>query len=296
MRIGILGCGYLGCAISERLVGDGHDVIGVRRSTEGLSAIEATGAHAKQGDLRDPTSLETLPALDALVITAGTGGGDAKATRRLAVEGVQTAIEQFGSRPNPPARLVYTSTTGVYGDHNGAWVDEQTRLAPSAAKTAVYAEAELMCREISSRYEIEPIIARLGGIYGPERYRIDRYLDRPIVPGYRNLIHREDCAGAISRFITQGAAGFELINVVDDEPVERTTFVKWLAEKVGQSPPPTMDSDEYRRKENPSLAALRRLNESKRCDNSRLHRTGYELQYPNFRAGYASAIPDFVAE
>ena len=130
MTVVVLGCGYVGLELSRQLTGEGHDVVGVRRSDEGLTAVEATGASAVQADVTDPDALTAVPDADALVFAASSGGRGAEAARRVYVEGLETVIEQFGARENPPDRLVYTSSTGVYGDHGGDWVDESTPLDP----------------------------------------------------------------------------------------------------------------------------------------------------------------------
>lgn len=287
MRVAILGCGYIGLALARELLGDDHRVVGVRRSEEGLSEVAEIGARSVHADLTEPDTLEAIPAVDAIVFTASSGGADARGTRELVVDGLEATLEHFAARSRTPDRVVYTSTTGVYGDHQGAWVNETGLLAPNSPKSAVYAEAELVCRETAERLDIEPVIARLGGIYGQDRYRIERYLERPVVPGYRNLIHRQDVAGALRHFVTHGANGHRLVNVVDDEPVQRREFVDWLATQVGVRPPPTADRESLSSR---SRSSLRRLTASKRCDNTRLREIGYDLQYPTFREGYARAV------
>lgn len=293
MDVLVLGCGYVGCAMAERLLDDGHTVAGVRRSAAGRDAVEETGAIAVQADLTDPASLADVSSPDVLVIAASSGGGDALATRSLLVEGVREAIDFFGSRKHVPERVVYTSTTGVYGNWDGAWVNEATPLAPTAPKTAVLAEAELAVREGAHRIGASPIVARCGGIYGPGRYRIQSSLSRVTYPGYRNLIHRSDAAGALARLSVQGTGGHEIVNVVDDEPIERRDFVAWLADAVGEPAPPTGELDDLFDDPDRSVTSIRRLWESKRVSNGRLRELGYEFQYPTFREGYAPAVRDY---
>ena len=293
MRIAILGCGYVGCSLAERLVESDHTVYGIRRSSDRRGAIEATGAEAVVADMTDPASLAAIPSVDGVVIAVSTGGADAATTRSVLVDGLTDAIRTFASRPNPPERVVYTSTTGVYGNHDDEWVDETTDLAPGSSKTAVFAEAELVCRSVANQHDIDPVVARLGGVYGPDRYRISSTLSRPIYPGYRNLIHRDDAGGALAQFVTEGAGDHDTVLVVDNEPVRRTEFVHWIAAEVGQSPPEQADPASLLDDPDRSPASIRRLRESKRCDNSRLRRLGYELDYPTFREGYATAVREY---
>jgi nucleoside-diphosphate-sugar epimerase len=126
MEVAILGCGYVGLAVGRRLREGGHRVIGVRRSSDGLDTLRRAGLEAMQADVTEPASLEGIPSVDALVFAASTGGGGASAARRVYVEGLENVISVFGGRPEPPGRLLYTSSTGVYGDHGRRWVDEET--------------------------------------------------------------------------------------------------------------------------------------------------------------------------
>ena len=97
MRVGVLGCGYVGCELARQLVSD-HDVVGVRRSADGLDAVRATGAKAVQADVTDSDALASVPDVDALVFAASSGGRGAAAAERVYVDGLRTAIEAFGSR------------------------------------------------------------------------------------------------------------------------------------------------------------------------------------------------------
>lgn len=288
--IAILGCGYVGIELCEQLVAGGHEPIGIRRSAAGLQAVAATDATPMQGDVTDAGSLGSIPDVDALIFAASSGGRDAEAARRVYVDGLRTVIEHFGERAHPPQQLIYTSSTGVYGDHHGDWVDEETPIAPASPKTEVLAEAERITREVAPAYGIHGIVARVAGIYGPDRYRLERYLDGPVTAGYRNTIHRVDVAGAIAHFLTHGAGGQDLVLVTDDEPVDRWTFADWLAEQVGVDPPPKRTVADRLADADLSARTRRRLSTAKRCDNARLRGLGYDLAYPTFREGYREAI------
>ena len=290
MQVGIIGCGYVGLALAQKLLENGHEVVGARRSQSGLESIAATGATPIAVDLTDPDTFRALPAVDVIIITASTTGLDATASRVLLVDGVTALLDAFGNREQVPDRAILTSTTGVYGQQNGEWVDEQTPVAPASSKLTAYVEAEHAFRESATSHNIEPIVARLGGIYGPGRYRIDSYVSRPVYPGYRNLIHRADAAGALACFVEEGTMDHETVLVVDNEPVDRITFVKWLADQMGTEMPPEKSRQELREDTDRSAASKRRLLESKRCDNTLLRTIGYEFQYPTFRDGYEAAI------
>jgi len=289
-RVVILGCGYIGIELGRQLTDAGHEVIGVRRSEAGCESITDAGFEAHQADLTDPEGIEGLPAADWLVFAASSGGRNAEAARRIYVEALDSVIEQFGKRESPPDRLVYTSSTGVYGDHDGAWVDESTPLEPTTEKTHVLVEAERIAREKSAEYGIDGTVARFSGLYGPDRYRLERYIEGPVTEGYLNMVHREDAAGAITSLLTHDRARDEAVLVTDDEPVDKWTFADWLADECGVESPPKRTKKERLTDDGLSAAARRRILTSKRCSNEKLRELGYSLRYPTFREGYRAAV------
>ncbi|MBV0901469.1 SDR family oxidoreductase [Haloarcula salina] len=290
-RVAILGCGYVGLELGRQLR-DEHEVVGVRRSDEGVARIEDAGFDGVRADVTDPDSLSAVPDADWLVFAASSGGRGADAAREVYVDGLETAIDHFWSREDAPERLVYTSSTGVYGDHGGAWVDEETPLDPQTEKTEVLAEAERVARERPTEYGGHGSVARFAGLYGPDRYRLERYLDGPVTAGYLNMVHRDDAAGAVRFLLTEGRRE-EGVLVVDDEPVEKWAFADWLAEQCDVPFPPKQTTEE--RLDDPDLSetAKRRIQTSKRCSNDRLRSLGYEFAYPTFREGYRDAIRDY---
>ena len=285
MRAAVLGCGYVGLALGRLLREAGHDVTGVRRSDAGLRAVEDAGLRAVRADVTDADALADVPDADWLVFAASSGGRSAAAAREVYVDGLETTAEAFAARANPPERLVYTSSTGVYGDHGGDWVDETTALDPATERTRVLVEAEERARDAP----FDATVARFAGLYGPERYRLDRYLDGPVTEGWLNLVHRADAAGAVAHLLTTDRAREETVLVVDDEPVWRPTFAAWLADECGRDPPATRTVAD-RIDDDVSETAARRVRANKRCSNDRLHGYGYEFTHPTFRAGYRDAV------
>ncbi|WP_158057585.1 SDR family oxidoreductase [Halorussus halophilus] len=296
MNVVILGCGYVGLELGRQLTDAGHRAVGVRRSSDGIDAIEDAGFDAVQADVTDADSLEAVPDADHVVFAASSGGRDAAAAREVYVEGLRTAIEAFGVRENSPERFVYTSSTGVYGDHGGDWVDEATPLEPTTEKTEVLVEAEQVAREEPPEWGIDGTVARLAGIYGPDRTRLERYLDGPVTEGYLNMIHRDDAAGAIRFLLERDLARGEVVLVVDDEPVSKWTFADWLADECGVARPAKQTTEERLADEGLSERVRRRLLTSKRCSNERLRSLGYEFTYPTYKAGYRTAIDAYVGQ
>jgi len=293
MRVAVLGCGYVGLELCRQLTAAGHEVVGVRRSEEGLAAVESAGGSAVRADVTDPDSLTAVPDCDALVFAASSGGRGADAARRVYVEGLQMVIDHFGTRDSSPDRLVYTSSTGVYGDHGGDWVDETTPLDPTTEKTRVLAEAERVALEVAADAGIDGTVARFAGLYGPDRYRLERYLNGPVTDGYLNMVHRDDAAGTVAFLLTEDLAREEAVLVVDDEPVEKWVFADWLADECGVEQPPKRTKDERLADGDLSEAARRRIQTSKRCSNERLRELGYEFVHPTFRSGYHPAIESY---
>lgn len=283
-RVVILGCGYVGCELARRLE---DEVVGVRRSTTGLADVEAAGARAVRADITDAESLWAVPDPDRLIVAASAGGRDTDAARETYVDGLRTAIDHFTARSSPPDRVVYTSSTGVYGDHDGKWVDEETPLEPNTEREEILVEAERIARERPPS-GIDGTVARLGGLYGPGRYRLHRYLEGPVTAGHRNMIHRDDAAGAIQYLLETDRARDQVVNIVDDEPVEKHAFADWLSDACGESPPPKRSIED--RLEADEGTAGRRITADKRVSNDRLRALGYEFVYPTFRDGYLAAV------
>ena len=288
-RVAVLGCGYVGLELGRRLTPD-HDVVGVRRSADGVDRIERAGFDAVQVDVTDPDGLARVPDADVVVFAASSGGGGADAAREIYVDGLRTAIGAFGTRDQPPDRLIYTASTGVYGDHDGAWVDEDTPIEPTTEKTDVLAEAERIAREEAGSHGIDGTVARFAGLYGPDRYRLDRYLDGPVTAGYLNMVHRDDAAGSIRHLLETDAARDDTVLVVDDEPVSKHAFADWLADECDVPPPEKRTKAERLADGDLSEAVRRRIETSKRCANGKLRELGYEFTYPTYREGYRAAI------
>jgi nucleoside-diphosphate-sugar epimerase len=168
-------------------------------------------------------------------------------------------------------------------------VDEETPLDPTTPKTEVLVEAE----ETAFDAPFDATVARFAGLYGPERYRLERYLEGPVTEGYLNMVHRDDAAGAVAHLLETDAGRGEAVLVVDDEPVSKWTFADWLADECGRERPPKQTVEERLAAGDLSEAAERRLRTSKRCANDRLRGHGYELRYPTFREGYRAALAEF---
>jgi nucleoside-diphosphate-sugar epimerase len=289
MRVAILGCGYVGLALGVRLE-TATEVYGIRRSSGGLEAVEAAGLTAVEGDLTEPDSLAAVPDVDALVFAASAGGRGLDAARDTYVSGQRVAIEAFAERDDPPERYIYTSSTGVYGDHGGDWVDESTPVTPETDREEALRTAETVALDGAAAADMTPTVARLAGLYGPDRYRLRRYVEGPVTEGILNLCHRVDAARALAHLLRTGRAGGEVVTVVDDHPIDKWALADWLAEACGEPTPPKRTVSEAAAAGDLSEAAARRRRASKRCSNEKLRSLGFEPAYPTAYAGYLPAV------
>lgn len=288
-RVAVLGCGYVGLELARQLRGQ-YRVVGVRRSERGLARIRDLGVDAVGADLSDPDDMAALPEADVIVYAASTSGGEG--ARTIYTTALERTIRAYAARAHPPDRFVYTSSTGVYGDADGAWVDETTTIYPDTERQGILLDAEGLVLETAPAEGLDGTVVRFGGLYGPGRYRLDRYLDGPVTEGYLNLVHRDDAAGAVRFLLDTDTARNEVVNAVDTEPLEKWAFADWLASECGVQPPPKQTVEE-RLTGDVSPAAEHRIRANKRCSSEKLRKLGYDFSYPTAREGYRPAIQEF---
>ena len=274
MRVLVAGCGYVGIALGERLAAAGCAVFGLRRRVEGLPATLRPVA----ADLGDPATLGSLPPDLALVFyTAGAERGDEPAYRRAYVEGVRNLLAALGTQRGI-RRFLFASSTAVYAQAAGEWVDEASETAPTGFRGRILLEGETLVRA----GPFPATVLRLGGIYGPSRTRLLDELRAGrarFVPGrFTNRIHRDDAAGAFEHLARLPAAEHVYLGV-DCDPAEERVVYAWLADRLGAPPPRAVEA----------APSGRRVG-SKRCRNARLRTTGYRFRHPTFREGYAALL------
>jgi nucleoside-diphosphate-sugar epimerase len=183
--------------------------------------------------------------------------------------------------------VVYLSTVGVYGDHAGAWVDEQTPPRPDMVRSRERLAAEQAWQDFGARHGIPVAILRLAGIYGPGRnalVQVARGDARCIVkPGQVfNRIHVDDIAQAIDAALTQKASG--IFNVCDDEPCPPSDPLIFAAQLLGRAPPPEISFADAAPTMSP--LALSFWQDCRRVHNAKLKRElGVSLRYPSYREG-----------
>ena len=276
MRILIAGCGYVGSALGLLLASEGHTVFGLRRNTAALPS----GTTPVRADLSKPLPPDTLPTgLDAVVCAASPGGSSDEAYRAAYVDGPGNLISALQGQGIE--RLVLVSSTGVYGQKNGEWVDEASPTEPNGTSGRRLLEGEHLV--LGGPYPAT--VLRLGGIYGPGRTgMIERALRNPSPddgsPQYTNRIHRDDCAGALRHLLLIPTPDPVYLGV-DHEPADRRTIAKWLATRSGEDRSMSLNVDPPK---------IRPGRTNKRCSNERLLRSGYVFRYATFREGFTALL------
>jgi nucleoside-diphosphate-sugar epimerase len=278
-RVLIAGCGYVGSALAGRLLDRGDTVWGLKRRPRDLP----TGVTPIEADLAVARSLSDLPAdLDYVVYAASPSGVDDAHYRAAYVEGLARLLEALDRDGQSPVRVFLLSSTSVYEQSRGDWVDEESETAPRHFSGQRLLEAEGVLRD----GPFAATVLRLGGIYGPGRTRLlesvrqGRARYRKGAPRYTNRIHRDDVAAAIVHLMASDVTG-RLYLGVDDEPAEQAVVMRWLAGVLGAPEP---------RPEEKIGARDRSSRSNKRCRNTRLRESGYTFQYPTFREGYGAVI------
>ncbi|MBI4411378.1 MAG: SDR family oxidoreductase [Deltaproteobacteria bacterium] len=278
MKILIAGCGYVGSALAVRLLEEGHDVWGLKRHSAGLPL----GIKPVVADLACVDSLTSLPSnLDSVFYLASADAIDDSAYRAAYVDGIKNLVTAL--KGQTIRRFFFISSTRVYSQKNGEWVDEATATNPVTFAGQRLLEGE----QIALNAPWSATVVRFGGIYGPGRAGlIDRIREGKTIlkegpPVYTNRIHVDDCAAVLHHLMTLKSPA-DLYLAVDCEPAEQKEVYGWIAARLGV-PAPVVGKKE-------PTAYESRGESNKRCRNNRLLATGYKFLYPTFREGYGSLI------
>ncbi len=275
------GHGYSAQALGQLLTPDRWRIIGTTRTAEKASRLKAQGVEPVVWPGSDLSG-----ALDAathiLVSAAPTETGD-------------PVLEALGDRIAARAQNLtwvgYLSTTGVYGDHRGGWVDETTPLTPSTRRGRLRVAAETAWRQLADRAGLPLHIFRLAGIYGPGRGPFAKVRDgtarRIIKPGQVfSRIHVDDIAQVLAASIARPDPG-AIYNVCDDDPAPPQDVIAYAAELLNLPLPPEIAFDEA------DLSPMARsfYAESKRVRNDRIKEDlGVRLLNPDYRTGLAALL------
>ncbi len=278
MTILLAGCGDLGTEAGLRFHALGHRVVGWRRFPAKLpAAIEGAAA-----DLSAPHLPPVPEDTTAVVIAVAADSPSEEAYRAAYLDGVRHVLDAMERDRVQPERVLFVSSTAVYGDAGGGWVDESTPPAPGGFSGRVLVEAEQLLQERFSGTATTATSLRLGGIYGPGRTRlIDQVRSgSAVIPEdvrYTNRIHRDDAAAAIVHLATMPPQPAGIYVGVDNHPADLGTVLRFLAAEMGLPEPPVGDAGPAR-------------GGNKRCRNEQLHGTGFKFTFPSFREGYRDIL------
>jgi nucleoside-diphosphate-sugar epimerase len=273
----IVGCGYLGRRIAGKLLASGESVLGTTRNGAWAASLARIDVVPVVLDVLNLANVE-IPPFDRLVYCVGYDRTAGIPMRAVYVDGLKAFLDALN---RPVANIVYTSSTGVFGQDNGVWVDEDSATEPRHESGKVCLEAESVAREHGAT------IIRLAGLYGPGRIvrRVAILAGEPVVGSpdrYVNLIHIDDAATATIACLERGQPG-RTYHAVDDRPVTRRELYELTAQCLG-APAPTFQIPE------PGAASARE-DSDRRISNHRLKsELGLQLTYPDVTVGIPAAI------
>ena len=279
----VIGCGYLGGRVARRWLAAGDTVYAVTRRPDRAGAFEREGMAPIVADVTDRRSLD-FPQVDTVLFAVAHDATSAKNHAETHVTGLANALDAV--RPGV-RRLIYISTTGVYGDCQGTWVDEETECRPrrEAGKACLAAERLLEAHPLGRH----AVVLRLAGLYGPDRIprqdvlRAGEAIDAP-QHGYLNLIHVDDAVQAVLAAATVEAALPRCYLVADGNPPQRGEYYAELARLIGAPPPrfrsPDRDTPAYDR-----AAADKRISNARMLAELKL-----TLQYPSYCEGLRAIV------
>lgn len=283
----IVGCGYVGSRVALRHKACGDEVLAIVRSEGGVERMRAMGVRATVWDL-DSAPLVGGPNCQGswlyyFVPPPGKGEADPRVR----------ALAGHFNRSGHPHKVVYLSTTGVYGDCGGQWIDENQPLAPNAARSRRRVDAESCWRAWREESQGKLAILRVGGIYGPGRLPLRRLkeglplLNEAELP-FTNRIHVDDlvevCVAAMDSNSDEA-----VYNVSDGHPSTMGDYFDRIADLAGLPRPPRISRDEAATAL--SAGMMDYMNESRRLSNHKLRQgLGIGLRYPILAEGLPACL------
>lgn len=284
----IVGYGDIGQRVARLWQERGVPVSGLARSEAARHRMLAAGVTPVPADLDQPDSLAQLPVYNALVCYFAPPPARGQ---------VDSRVQHFLASLSPdrlPARIVYISTSGVYGNHQGGWVSEAVPPRPQVDRARRRLDAEQQLRRFGEQHNIAVVTLRVGGIYGPGRLPEQRLRDgvpvlhESLAPP-TNRIHADDLAQITVAAARRGRAN-GVYNVGDDKPGNMTEYFNAVADLLDLPRPPTIGWDEA--EQVLSRGMLSYLKESRRLDTRRLkEELGVALRYPDLASGLPSCRP-----
>jgi nucleoside-diphosphate-sugar epimerase len=288
----VVGCGYLGSRVAALWRAQNQPVTVVTRSAERASGLQADGYAPLVADVTDPPSLVKLRQLgpiESVLYAVGFDRAAGKTLHEVYAEGLRTLLDAL---PVTVERILYISTTGVYSQNDGDWIDENSVCRPTREAGRVCLEAESLLTQHA--FGPRAIILRLAGIYGPGRIprRNELLSGQPVAAAadaWLNLIHVDDAARIVLAVEKQVRPPHVYL-VSDGHPVRRRHYYEHAA-RLLNAPPPVFCEPE------PQELANRRGGTDKRVNIARLtSEVRFDFQYPSFGEGLPACIAQESAQ
>lgn len=272
----IAGCGDVGSALGQRLLKNGHNVVGLRRNINQLPVgIQGISSDLSQID-RLQVDLQNLNGCDILVYSVAANQHNESGYREAYVNGFNNLLRAL---PVKPKHIFFTSSTSVYHQNDHQWVNELSPCEPTGFSGKIMLEAEQQVLSLG----IPATVVRFSGIYGPGRDRlIQRVKGGDAAPAepqqFSNRIHRDDCAGVLKHLIDRVLSDNPVDNyylATDDTPVTLHEITHWLAQETNTE----IKTETFSRRTG-----------SKRCCNQKIRNSGYQFLYPGYMEGYSEML------
>ena len=279
-----LGYGYTARVFAGRLRSKTWRVAGTTRTAGKAESLKTEGVEALKWD-SGPVDPAWLDGVSAILIS--TPPGDAGCPAFAAAS--ETIAQQAGDL----RWIGYLSTNGVYGDHDGAWVDEESDLRATSERAKNRVQAETQWRAFAHHYDLPLIVFRLPGIYGPGRSAIDTVREGKAKRIYKegqvfSRMHVEDIAAALEASMARPRA-FDLYNLADNEPAPPQDVVEYACKLLGVEPPPLIPIE----KADLTEMAKSFYTDNKRVSNARMKDAlQLALAYPTYREGLEAILQE----
>ena len=283
----IVGFGDIGTRVAALLAGS-YRIYALARSPEAAARARNAGLTPLHGDLDRPASLQRLRGLADAVLHFAPPQRQGKQDRRT-----RSLLAALAKGKSLPQRLVYISTTGVYGDCRGEAVDETRPARPATDRALRRADAEAVLQRWGRRNGVRVSILRVPGIYAPGRLPVERLEKRiPVLraedDGYTNHIHADDLAHIVVAALTHGRPG-RVYNAADDTPMKMADYFDLVADHYGLERPRRISREQAQQEISPGMLSY--MAESRRIANRRIKRElGVRLRYPGVKEGLQGLI------
>ena len=280
----IFGCGYIGLELARQCIELGWPVTAFTRNSQTARQADGMGARSLTGTLQSDKWWRLMDGpYDHVVNSVGAASPTLEGYQQSYLDGMHSITGWLNRYGEMPENLIFTSSSSVYPQTDGALVDEDSDTSGASPRGQILLEAEKVCLSVAPKLAKQSSVIRFSGLYGPGRHLLVDKIRReePMIGSpdrFLNLIHRQDAVSALLAIMqTKTVSG--IFNACDGQHATRGEIAKWVAQKIGVAIPRFIDPDEDR-------GAHRRV------DNTKLRReSGWAPEYPDFQSGYQ----DFLA-